>query len=392
VVFVLLLVFIALLPTLASHFIVPGLLRDSIGEYVDGEVTVEGLQLSWFGFQRVEHLTVSAPAHETDLDLSVGVRRSLIELLGDQGNLGIVDLEVSGRTMVFEDGSLGVARMLKDSPEAPSAAGTPEASAEPTGLSIAAVISVPSFKVERESGGALDIVDGAIDVELAGEELRVDGGWTLKPEVSDDFLAVLHPIFEDLEPADRQIEVDVQSFTSPLDFGLRDLTADITITVGDVTLVATRAGSRLLSMIANRSMNNLDARLGPLRLRMAKGIVRYDDFLIEIGRLDDGSYKQTFEFNGEIDLGSNPSRVIEISAAYPAANLVKIFPELERVPRSLLETLRPTVTFSGPLYNARGDRIPLQAKIDPLDLDGGLKPEQVQGLIKGIGELIRGRE
>ena len=81
--------------------------------------------------------------------------------------------------------------------------------------------------------------------------------------------------------------------------------------------------------------------------------------------------------------------MVGISASFPATNLVPVFRELQKVPPAILATLRPKVTFYGPLYDQNGKRIPLKQKIDPISLDEGLTPDQVGGIIKGIGDLIR---
>ena len=402
VVLMLIMGFVFALPTLASHFIVPGLLRDALNERIDGDVAVGSLRLSWFGTQQVSELAISSSAHKTDVLLSVEVERSLIALVQDSADLGEIGVQLSGMTSVYDDGSTGLKRMIRE-PEAQekpvsSSASKPAAkstSVDETGTKVAINVAVPSFELIRESGGTVEIVNGAVEVHAdtnADVALQVDGALTLRPDISDDFLSVLHPIFEDVAPAKNGIGVRITTFESPMDLSIQSLDVDAEIAVGDVQLLASSAGSRLLSMLVGKMTNDLDARLGPLNLRMSNGILSYKDFQIEIGRLDDGTFKQAFIFDGEIDFGANPPRVIAISAAYPASNLVKIFKELEQVPRSLLETLRPTVVFSGPLYDAKGNRIPLQVKLDPLDLDGGLKPEQVQGIIQGLGELIRGRE
>lgn len=389
-------VFVAMLPTLASHVVVPGLLRDAIAERVEGDVTVGALRLSWFGSQRVDDVGVVSEQHETDVRLSIQVDRSLLELIQDSSDLGEITLELTGTTAVFDDGSTGITRLMREHDDAPSAEPSIDGGdGDETAITTLLIIRIPSFELTQRHGGSIEIVDGAFAVHadtLAEIAIKVHGVLTLRPDISDDFLSIIHPIFEDIAPAESGIEVRLTTLDAPMDFALTALDVDATLNVGDVRLQASGAGSRLLSMLTGTMSNDLDARLGPLRVTMKNGILSYEDFKIDIGRLDDGSFKQTFVFDGAIDVGSDPPRVIAISAAYPATNLLKIFDELKRVPRSLLETLRPTVVFSGPLFNAKGERIPLKMKLDPFDLNDGLKPEQVQGLIRGIGDLIRGRD
>ena len=386
-------VFVAIGPTLASHVVVPGLLRDAIAERIDGDVTIGSLHLSWFGSQRVDDVAVVSALHETEVLLSIGVDRSLLGLLQDSSDLGEVAIELAGATAVFGDGSTGLTRMMRETDDAPPT--EPSDDEDASAMTTRLTLNISSFELNQRHGGSIEIVDAAIALHadtFADVALKVDGVLTLRPDISDDFLSIIHPIFEDVAPAESGIGVEITTLDAPMDFALAALDVDATLEIGDVQLLASNAGSRLLSMLAGTMTNDLDARLGPLRVTMHDGVVSYENFQIDVGRLDDGTFKQTFVFDGAIDVAADPPRVIAISAAYPATNLLKIFKELDRVPRSLLETLRPTVVFSGPLYNASGERIPLSMKLDPFDFDDGFKPEQVQGLIRGLGDLIRGRE
>ena len=219
----------------------------------------------------------------------------------------------------------------------------------------------------------------------------LDGTLTISPSLSNEILSVLHPIFTDISTTKKPIELLVGPLTFPMDDQMKGLNGSATIQVGDVTLNSTQAGSKILSLLERSTASSLDARINPLNITATNGMVEYSNFVVELGLLDNGSYKQKLIFNGKINLAANPPTVIGISATYPASNLVGFFSELQKVPPALLDSLRPTVTFYGPLYDAKGQRIPLKTKIDPIDLKQGIQPDQVEGIIKGIGDLIRNR-
>ena len=219
----------------------------------------------------------------------------------------------------------------------------------------------------------------------------LNGKLIISPSLSSEILSLLHPIFADVSTTKKPIRLTVGPLEAPLDENMKVLNGEADLVVGEVTLKSTQVGSQILSLLEKRSISSLDAMINPLKITAKDGMVEYSNFVVEIGRLDNGSYKQKLIFNGKVDLGADPPTVIGISATYPASNLVGVFSELKNVSPSLLDTLRPTVTFYGPLYDAKGQRIALKTKIDPIDLKDGLKPDQVEGLIKGIGDLIRKR-
>lgn len=226
---------------------------------------------------------------------------------------------------------------------------------------------------------------------ISGSE-PVTGTLVVSKSLSDEILSVLHPIFSDISNTKNPISLSVAPLMYPLDGEMSKLNGEVDLEVGEVTLQSTDAGSQILSLLEKNTTSSLQANIKPLKVKATNGLIEYSNFVIQIGKLSDGSYKQKLIFNGKVNLAANPPTVIGISATYPVKNLVGVFSELQKIPPAVLDTLRPTVTYYGPLYDAKGNRIPLKVKINPIDLNQGVNPDQVDGLIKGIGDLIRDRK
>ena len=225
-------------------------------------------------------------------------------------------------------------------------------------------------------------------VEISrGDDL--EASLTVSPQLGREVLSVIHPIFADISSSEKPITLDVGPLTLPLegDQAARlDGAADLEI--GRVTLRSTDFGSRMLSLLGNQKTDSIPATFSPLKITARKGVIEYSDFVMELGEQASTRARRKLIFDGKIDLAADPPTVIGISATFPAEWIKGSFKELDKVPPALLDTIRPKVTFYGPLYDKSGKRIPLKTRIDPINLKDGLKPEAVPGLIKGIGDLI----
>ena len=218
------------------------------------------------------------------------------------------------------------------------------------------------------------------------------GTLQVSPELGQELLSVVHPIFADIASTDHPFKLTLGPLQLPLEGDqAAKLNGRARLEIGTVTLRSTDFGAGILQLLGNAGGTSVPADFSPLNIVATNGMVKYSDFIARIGKDKAGRFKQELDFKGKINLAADPPTVIGISAAFPASNLASIFRELRNVPPALLGTLRPKVTFYGPLYDASGKRIALKSKIDPLSLDDGLKPDQIEGIIKGIGDLIRNR-
>ena len=212
----------------------------------------------------------------------------------------------------------------------------------------------------------------------------------VSPELSTQLLSVVHPIFADIASTNQPFQLTVAPLALPLTGDQASkLNGVAQLDIGEVVLRSTDFGAGILGLLGNAGGTSVPAKFSPLKVTATNGVIEYKDFVAYIGQGKQGAYAQELRFDGKIDLASNPPTVIGISASFPATNLASVFPEVSKVPAGLLSTLRPKVTFYGPLYDQSGNRIPLKKKIDPLSIDDGLTPDQVGGIIKGITDLIR---
>ncbi|MEE2681727.1 MAG: hypothetical protein VX641_05070 [Planctomycetota bacterium] len=225
-------------------------------------------------------------------------------------------------------------------------------------------------------------------IEIAeGQDLQA--ALTVSPQLGREVLSVIHPIFADISTAEKPITLDVGPLTLPLEGAqASQLNGKADLEIGRVTLRSTDFGSKILAFLGNQKTSSIPATFSPLRITATNGLVEYSDFVMELGEQASTRARRKLIFDGKINLAANPPTVIGISATFPAEWLKGSFKELDQVPPALLNTIQPKVTFYGPLYDARGNRIPLKSKIDPINLKDGLKPEAIPGIIEGIGDLI----
>ena len=284
---------------------------------------------------------------------------SILELYGDSSRLAVAALgeSVSGDIVLDQDATGDLA--IKLNIESPYAE-----------------VSMPMATLSEEGFSIPETEPARADVRIS-------------TTLSSEILSVLHPLFASIQTTEKPIQCVIGPVATQHNSGLENVMAIGELDVGEVVLSSTALGSQILSMIEGRAAERLGARFGSLEITMIDGRIRYNDFVVEIGRRDDGSYVQSLLFSGDIDLVSNPPRVLAISAAYPGSNLASFFSDLRTIPPVLLDTLRPTVTMYGPLFDVDGDRIPLKSRVEPFDLESTLLPDNLRGILKGVGELLQ---
>lgn len=156
---------VALLPTLLSMGMFRGTIVSAAEGSVNGKVSLGALRLGWSGPLEVNGLAIDDPATGTKLSVDVAVEQGLWSL----ATRGIRELDVrvagSVRTARMADGTLGIARLAKESgPAAAESASGNAASPAPKPLPHGALAQLPEA-VRR----ARLVLDG-VSVELVGAD------------------------------------------------------------------------------------------------------------------------------------------------------------------------------------------------------------------------------
>jgi len=151
-----LLIFIALLPTLISAGLGRGTILGALQKPLRGHVTLDELDLGWSGEQRAAGLKVVSEDARTSVDLTLGVDRGLAKLAWGGPSGATITIGGSLRGELRRDGSLSFRDLL-----APSSGGDGHApSAPPQETSAPAIETLPSLTVRIEN----------LLVELTSEE------------------------------------------------------------------------------------------------------------------------------------------------------------------------------------------------------------------------------
>lgn len=165
--FLLIVLAVALLPTIASWF-APGIVRSASANALNGEAEVQKVRLSWTGPQQVQSLRVKDASGREVLNADVRVSSGLLPLVFGSRDLG--EILVSGSAVVVrgQDGSINIADLAKPDP-------TPKPpSAEPAKL--------PSTLAARLVVNALSVT--FIDETRAGSPAAAVGLWDIKGDAA----------------------------------------------------------------------------------------------------------------------------------------------------------------------------------------------------------------
>ncbi|MCP3902995.1 MAG: hypothetical protein GY715_05100 [Planctomycetes bacterium] len=114
-------ILLALAPTLIGATMGRSLVTNAVAKQVNGTPSVGSVSLSWFGSQRVEGLRVTEASGRDALDLDVTVRKGLLGLMG---GIDGATLDVSGTIngTVNEDGTTSFNELASEAPAGSSSA------------------------------------------------------------------------------------------------------------------------------------------------------------------------------------------------------------------------------------------------------------------------------
>ncbi|MDZ4754958.1 MAG: hypothetical protein SGJ11_10750 [Phycisphaerae bacterium] len=143
---VLLIVVIALAPTVLSMGLVKGIARDAISERVNGDVQLRGVRLGWFSGQTVEGLAIRDNDGANTVDIDMTLDQGLLALLTSGGST--IDATMTGAVLstIEADGSLGVMKLAKPSADsANDGDGSQGTTGLPSGLKV--IVDIASLEV-----------------------------------------------------------------------------------------------------------------------------------------------------------------------------------------------------------------------------------------------------
>lgn len=226
----LLVVFIALLPTLISWGLGQGYIKGKVAEQVNGTVDWQSLSVGWFSGVNLDQLAIQSDDQKTRIDLSLKVGSGLLGLAF--GNLDLGEVNVSGAVKGVRrtDGTTSIGDLFKTSEE------PKEESTGPGQVpsSLAALLKIGDFDV-------------AITDEASGETLGIEN---FKGSVE---FAVARPIVIDLNGATK---AGATAGSIALKGDISDLFAS------DGAITASNAKASLEGTVEQVSLAMIDALLG----------------------------------------------------------------------------------------------------------------------------------
>lgn len=184
VVVLLLAVLVALAPTIASS-LAPGIIRDAAGSSISGKVDVGSVNLSWFGPQKAQRVTLADAAGKPIADVSVEAEPGLFGILTGSRKLGAVRITGSADIVRSADGTTNLQRALAAPPGKAPPAGTGQTGAPasqpvriPEGVGAKLVFDQLRLTLTDESvaGGPVVVSLKSVDGEAvlaAGEPISV---------------------------------------------------------------------------------------------------------------------------------------------------------------------------------------------------------------------------
>ncbi|MDG2053489.1 MAG: hypothetical protein P8J86_02150 [Phycisphaerales bacterium] len=109
-----LIIILILLPWILSWGIAQAIVRSQMDKSINGTVNVEGLSLSWFGSQEIEHFVINGKDGVTSVDVGVKLNRGLFSLLLSGIDPIRIDLTGAISTTLDQDGALSLSKLLSD--------------------------------------------------------------------------------------------------------------------------------------------------------------------------------------------------------------------------------------------------------------------------------------
>jgi hypothetical protein len=184
------------------------------------------------------------------------------------------------------------------------------------------------------SNGASLELHGSVDTDalrLRGERSKVS--LPLSPELRRRLLCAAHPLLADLLEVQGGVTAATTELLVPMDGDLRRLRGGLTVTLGDPTQDSVLAASSpLLAVLEALRVvpgGRVRARLAPLTLAIADGVVEHEAFQVDV---QNGGQLFGLVFSGQVDLVERRATIL---GKYPIAGLGNRFRELRHLPRGV---------------------------------------------------------
>jgi len=152
----------------------------------------------------------------------------------------------------------------------------------------------------------------------------------LTPELRDRILQFIHPIFADVRQVQDRIVLRMTDGGIPLDGNIRELDADLRITVGELELTS---GSLLLGLLRLGDVSGRElvhGRIDPIEARIRNGVLRYERFSTSID-------KYVMNWSGSIDL---KTREVNLKTELPLDALGQTIQETEAYVKDVVVPIR----------------------------------------------------
>lgn len=159
----LVLILIALAPTLISWGVGQGLIRGAVASNINGDVYFNDIGLGWFSGQRLDGVRITDPTGRQVANLSVSLDNSLLSLALGRSKPLTATISGSVAAQLREDGSISLAELFKEDPRRPR---KPKAPTNQPGMPL------------RDAIPAVQVNLAGLNVQLddlkSGQSLKID--------------------------------------------------------------------------------------------------------------------------------------------------------------------------------------------------------------------------
>ena len=252
---------------------------------------------------------------------------------------------------------------------------------------LAATLSSPFASLEAP---ALSISDGFL---RSGAEKPMRANFTLSPEIREQLLTPINPVFSDVTSKERA-RFTLTSLAWPMDGDRRRFDAAFTLETGEITLTNSGPLSFLLSALQAGRTEGFEAQIDPLRVTVSKGRLTYRDFTLRAGKTQQGAWRNSLVFSGDVDLASVPMRANEIKTAIPLSDAANwssdargILEAIGAASPELLKSLTVGLKLSGPLFDASGKPAKLKQELALPDV-GQVLRDNPGAVIDAVGDIF----
>jgi hypothetical protein len=223
-IFVLILLFIVLLPTIASTGPVTSIVLGEVNKQINGAVSIDSCSFGWFSGFKINGIRVADAQGNSVAEVkSIALPAAVPALLSSQKQLGAVSIESPAANIVlYKDGTNSLTRLLKAAPSPTPR--LPAGPSQPLGFDLAGDIAVTNGAVSIQPAGAAEpflVRDLNVSVKIASLEkpilleAKASLGAERAPLVVNGSATVLHE--GKLDPA--AVEADIAVTLGGLEIG-----------------------------------------------------------------------------------------------------------------------------------------------------------------------------